>query len=134
MAEPKEDKAPEEVVELQNGTVDEVTQPAVKDFNYWEPKQNWTARRVQRALRKKGYFKGPIDGVFHRPTRDAIQTLLNRATSLDVYVEVGSKMGRDESYGIQEYAAKYGSYDGEINGRLNTEVWEAFALGLERQG
>lgn len=108
------------------------TQPVVKegrDWTWWEPTGD-LAKRVQRALKARGRYAGPIDGVFGVNTRKGIQISLAQSG-----LHAGDRDGtmeRDEAYGIQTYARKFGSYTGPLDGHPREMSWKGFALGLER--
>lgn len=102
--------------------------PPAPTWSYWEPSGD-LAKRVQRALAKKGRYSGAIDGIFGPATRKGVQLTI-RGVGYDGPIDgliAGTGCGL-----IQEYAKKYGSYTGPIDKQLGAASWTGFALGLER--
>lgn len=100
-----------------------------RDWSYWEP-TGALAKRVQRALKARGRYSGPVDGVFGPNTRKGVQETLRH--SGEFVGTIDGVIGRGGSYGIQTYARRFGDYAGPIDGAPRTASWTGFALGLER--
>lgn len=107
-------------------------EPQGRDWSYWEPR-GALCKRVQRGLKKKGRLPASykVDGIAGQLMRKAIQTTIVQS-GVQGGVKVGSAMDRNECYGIQKYAAKFGDYDGPVDGDPREASWTGFALGLER--
>lgn len=109
-----------------------ITKPVTRegaDWSWWEPSGE-LAKRVQRALKARGRYDGPVDGVFGPNTRKGVQISLAQSG-----LHAGDRDGtmeRDEAYGLQEYARRFGSYTGPKDGHPREQSWKGFALGLER--
>lgn len=96
--------------------------------------------RLQRALARKKRYSGKIDGIGGVLTAKGVQETLNiSGRNGGVQVSDGSrptlvdgKLGRNNAWGIQEYARDFGSYKGLQDGDPREGSWAGFALGLER--
>lgn len=99
------------------------------DWSWWEPR-GALAKRVQRALRNRGRYSGRIDGEFGPMTRRGVQISL--AQSSIHAGDIDGTIERDEAFGVQEYAARFGDYRGPKDGAPREQSWVGFALGLER--
>lgn len=105
-----------------------------KDWAYRRP-QGELAKRVVRALQGKGRLPAnyPNDGdpreVFDKAVQQTLYVSGVFRGLRDGVIERGG------SYGIQDYAAKFGDYKklgGIRDGRPEVLSWSCFALGLER--
>ena len=86
-------------------------------------------RRIQAALKKRGRYNGPVDGVPGVNTYKGVQLTIKNVGY------TGPIDGVIEGNGcrlIQEYAKKFGSYTGPVDAKLGVNSWAGFALGLER--
>lgn len=96
--------------------------------------------RVQKALAARGRYDGRIDGEGGEKTAKGIQITLNYSgRNGGVLVPNGTKrspvdglLGRNNAYGVQEYARDFGDYRGAQDGDPRELSWTGFALGLER--
>lgn len=119
-----------------NGTVGFVRASGLPGAPMW-PVGSMMAR-VQRALKARGRYSGPADGVGGPMTARGIQTTLNHSRQNGVrrdqfvQTDVDGILGRNNAYGIQYYAQKHGDYTGPIDGDPRENSWASFALGLER--
>ena len=105
------------------------TAPARTGWSYWEP-TGALARRVQAALKGKGRYAGPLDGVFGEFTRRGVQQTLAFSGEfkglIDGLIQGGGCLG------IQTYAKRFGDYTGPLDAAPRTASWTGLALGLER--
>ncbi|TFD80718.1 N-acetylmuramoyl-L-alanine amidase [Cryobacterium sp. Sr8] len=87
------------------------------------------AKRIQRALAKRGRYAGAIDGVFGVLSYKGIQKTL--AVGAGYTGPIDGAIGIVGARLIQTYAAKFGRYKGTIDGDLGAFSWAGFAAGLE---
>lgn len=96
--------------------------------------------RIQAALKARGRYNGPTDGEGGTYTAKGIQKTLNiSGRNGGVNVPNGTRsspedglLGRNNAWGIQEYARDFGDYKGPQDGDPREQSWIGFALGLER--
>lgn len=88
-----------------------------------------TQARVQAALKARGRYNGPVDGVWGPNTIKGIQTTI-RNVGYDGPID--GVPGSNTCYYVQVYAQKFGDYKGPIDRVLGPNGWNGFALGLER--
>lgn len=102
----------------------------VKTSAVYKLPSHTTQARVQRALTDMHRYSGPADGVFGTKTNEGVQLTIRKVGytgPIDGHVgAVGCRL-------IQEYAKKFGSYKGPVDGVLGENSWIGFALGLERK-
>lgn len=98
------------------------------DWSYWEPTGK-LAERVQQALKARGRYSGPVDGVFGVNTRKGVQLTIK---NVGYAGPIDGIPGRETSYYIQEYARRFGDYKGPVDRAPREMSWQGFALGLER--
>jgi GH25 family lysozyme M1 (1,4-beta-N-acetylmuramidase) len=85
--------------------------------------------RIQRALKARGRYAGPIDGVWGPNTIKGIQTTIK---NVGYTGSVDGIPGPLTCYYVQVYAQKFGGYTGPLDRILGPKSWAGFALGLER--
>ena len=95
------------------------------------------AERLQAALKARKRYKGPVDGDPQFETMKGVQLTLNHAQlngpgPHHIVTAIDGKLGGNNAFGIQRYAAKYGDYKGRIDGDPLANSWDGFILGLER--
>lgn len=85
--------------------------------------------RIQQALKNRGRYSGPVDGVWGPNTIKGIQ-----ATAANVGYDgaIDGAPGSNTCYYVQVYAQRFGDYKGPIDRVLGPNGWAGFALGLER--
>lgn len=109
------------------GTTPAGVKPPKKKYALNPPKAS-VQKRIQVALRRRGRYSGPRNGVFGKNTWRGIQrTVANVGYS----GPQNGVPGEQTALHIQEYAAKFGRYKGPVNGILGPNSWEGFARGLE---
>lgn len=86
--------------------------------------------RIQSALKARGRYNGPVDGVGGTNTAKGIQ--LSIANGGGYSGPIDGALGRESALAVQRYAARWGDYSGPIDGDPLTNSWANFALGLER--
>lgn len=86
--------------------------------------------RIQRALKARGRYAGPTDGIAGPETIKGIQRTITVGTDYDGPID--GELGPNGATYIQEYAARYGDYTGPIDGDPLAASWTGLALGLER--
>lgn len=111
---------------------DAPTAPVVAEghWSYSEPSQALRVR-IQRALGRNKFYRGPANGTFDEKTRKAIQ----------VSVEETGYSGSDDGDIIREpvikaielFAHRFGDYAGTLNQQIDEAVWAAYAVGLEKR-
>lgn len=82
---------------------------------------------IQRSLKARGRYSGPVDGVFGKASYMGIQLTIRNVGY------VGPIDGNIQGTGcrlIQTYARKYGGYTGPVDGILGPNSWAGFARGL----
>lgn len=84
--------------------------------------------RIQVALKKRGRYTGPTDGIFGTNTWKGIQ---RTAANVGYTGPQDGIPGEQTCHFIQVYAAKFGGYKGPINSILGPNGWEGFTRGLE---
>lgn len=92
------------------------------------PNRN-TARRIQKALKYRGRYNGPVDGVFGPNTIRGIQLSIH---NVGYRGKIDGIPGPQTCYYIQKYAQQFGDYRGPVDRVLGDYTWAGFALGLER--
>jgi len=85
-------------------------------------------RRIQIALRKRGRYEGPRNGIFGTNSWKGIQRTV---ANVGYDGPINGIPGERTCHFIQEYARKFGRYTGPINSILGPNSWEGFARGLE---
>ncbi len=85
--------------------------------------------RIQRALKNRGRYNGPVDGVWGVNTIKGIQTTIKNVGYTGA---VDGVPGPATCRYVQEYARRFGDYKGPIDSVLGPNGWAGFALGLER--
>lgn len=88
-----------------------------------------TQLRIQKALKNRGRYSGPLDGVWGPNTIKGIQTTIR---NVGYSGSIDGVPGPSTCYYVQDYAAKFGDYSGPIDKVLGPNSWAGFALGLER--
>ncbi|MGL4744364.1 MAG: cutinase family protein [Dermatophilaceae bacterium] len=88
-----------------------------------------TQQRIQTALKARGRYAGPEDGVWGVNSIKGIQTTV---TNVGYTGPVDGIPGPNTCRYVQVYAKKFGSYLGPVDGILGPNSWAGFALGLER--
>lgn len=86
--------------------------------------------RIQSALKARGRYNGPVDGVGGTNTAKGIQ--LTIANGGGYTGPIDGALGRQSALAVQRYATRWGDYTGPIDGDPLTNSWANFALGLER--
>lgn len=108
------------------------------DWSWAEP-EGELAARVQRAMSARGRYNfedgspRPDDGEFGAYSRMGVQLTLDASDVFNGLIDGIPERGA--SYGVQEYAARFGDYlerGGVIDGAPRVLSWDCFALGLER--
>lgn len=97
-------------------------------YHYYDPTGE-VARRIQAALKRRGRYAGPVDGIFGPATRRGIQITLR---NVGYTGPIDGVIAGNGARLIQVYAQKFGSYRGPIDAKLGPNSWAGFALGLER--
>ena len=87
-------------------------------------------QRIQAALRARGRYSGPIDGVGGTETAKGVQRTILAGGGYAGPID--GKLGRQGALAVQRYGQKWGDYVGPIDGDPRLYSWSAFALGLER--
>jgi len=105
-----------------------VTAPAPTAWAFNPPSRDLQAR-IQRALKARGRYNGPDDGIWGPNTIKGIQI-----TAANVGYTGGADgiPGPNTCYYVQLYAQKFGSYTGPLDKVLGPNGWMGFLLGLER--
>lgn len=85
--------------------------------------------RIQRALGRRGRYKGPANGKFTVDTAKGVQLTIE---NVGYSGAVDGDIRQQGCHYIQVYAQKYGSYAGPVDEELGQYSWLGFALGLER--
>jgi hypothetical protein len=85
--------------------------------------------RIQAALKARGRYTGPVDGVFGPNSIKGVQLTIR---NVGYTGPVDGVLGPVGSRYIQTYAQRFGSYTGPVDGVLGPNSWAGFALGLER--
>lgn len=93
--------------------------------------------RLQQALKDRGRYPGWVDGVGGELTAKGIQETLNISQKNGtgrafVRTPVDGRLGINNAFGVQYYAADFGDYYGPTDGDPLTQSWSNFVLGLER--
>ncbi|MGL5860143.1 MAG: cutinase family protein [Phycicoccus sp.] len=88
-----------------------------------------TQQRIQTALKARGRYAGPEDGVWGVNSIKGIQTTVK---NVGYTGPVDGIPGSNTCRYVQVYAKKFGSYLGPVDGILGPNSWAGFALGLER--
>ena len=107
------------------------SKPAAKPVAKWAFNKPSAAlqKRVQAALKKRGRYSGPVDGVWGANTIKGIQTSIK---GVGYAGAIDGVPGANTCRYVQEYARKFGDYKGPIDSILGPNGWAGFALGLER--
>lgn len=95
----------------------------------FNPPDPGTQARIQRALKARGRYSGPVDGVWGPNTIKGIQ---KTAANVGYSGAIDGVPGPSTCHYVQVYAQRYGSYLGPIDSVLGPNSWAGFALGLER--
>lgn len=85
--------------------------------------------RIQAALKARGRYDGPVDGVWGPNSIKGIQTTIK---NVGYTGPVDGVPGPNTCYYVQVYAQKFGDYNGPVDKVLGPNSWNGFALGLER--
>lgn len=86
-------------------------------------------KRIQAALKKRGRYSGPVDGVWGANTIKGIQTSIK---GVGYTGAVDGVPGERTCRFVQVYAQRFGDYKGPVDSILGPNGWAGFALGLER--
>lgn len=105
------------------------TTPASQTWAF-NPPSAAVQKRIQAALKKRGRYSGPVDGVWGVNSRKGIQATAKLGGGYTGPVD--GIPGRNTCLAIQRYARSWGDYKGPIDGILGPFTWAGFALGLER--
>lgn len=85
--------------------------------------------RIQQALKNRGRYSGPVDGVWGPNTIKGIQTTIK---NVGYDGPIDGVPGKNTCHFVQVYAQRFGDYAGPIDSILGPNSWAGFALGLER--
>lgn len=85
--------------------------------------------QIQKALKARNRYSGPVDGVWGSNSVKGIQTTIR---NVGYTGKVDGIAGPDTCYYVQKYAQKFGDYKGPLDRVLGPNGWAGFALGLER--
>lgn len=113
------------------GSAPAPTPPAPAPSSDWQ----WTVpdtamqARIQRALKARGRYNGPVDGSWGANTIKGIQTTIK---NVGYTGPADGVPGKNTCYYVQVYGQRFGSYAGPVDAKLGPNSWAAFALGLER--
>lgn len=86
--------------------------------------------RIQHALKARGRYDGPVDGVGGPETAKGIQRTITAGGGYSGPID--GALGRNSALSVQRYGQRWGDYVGPIDGDPRLYSWSAFALGLER--
>lgn len=86
--------------------------------------------RIQTALRKRGRYNGPADGVAGPNTIKGVQLSIRNGGGYTGPID--GTLGPAGARAIQVYARDFGGYKGPIDGDPREASWTSFAVGLER--
>lgn len=85
--------------------------------------------RIQRALKARGRYSGPVDGAWGPNSIRGIQTTLRNVGYTGA---IDGVPGPATCEFVQRYAARFGGYRGPIDRKLGPASWTGFAIGLEK--
>lgn len=86
-------------------------------------------KRVQAALKKRGRYSGPVDGVWGVNSIKGVQTTIR---NVGYKGPIDGIPGERTCHFVQVYAQRFGDYKGPVDSILGPNTWAGFALGLER--
>lgn len=92
---------------------------------------------IQKQLAARGRYDGRIDGIGGELTAKGIQITLNHSGkngvgNAFVTTPVDGRLGINNAFGVQYYAADFGDYYGPLDGDPLMQSWKNFDLGLRR--
>lgn len=96
-------------------------------WEWWVP-SGAQQKRIQRALKARRRYFGPVDGAWGRETIKGIQRTIQ---NVGYPGRVDGEPGPLTCEYVQRYAQKFGRYAGPIDKKLGPNTWAGFALGLE---
>ena len=95
-------------------------------WDYGQQHADW--RRIQAALKAKGRYSGPVDGIPGTNTHKGVQLTVRNAGYTG---PIDGVPGRNTCIGVQNYGKRFGGYAGPVDGILGPNSWSAFTRGLE---
>lgn len=111
-----------------NGTFKNGPAPAPSgSWDYNPEAADW--RRIQAALKARGRYSGPVDGIPGVNTHKGVQLTCK---NVGYTGPIDGIPGPNTCHYVQVYAARFGDYTGPIDSVLGPNSWAGFALGLER--
>ena len=96
-------------------------------WDYGQEHADW--RRIQAALKARGRYSGPVDGIPGVNTHKGVQLTCK---NVGYTGPIDGIPGPNTCHYVQVYAARFGDYTGPIDSVLGPNSWAGFALGLER--
>ena len=113
-----------------NGSFNDAPAPAPAPSAEWDFGQQYADKaRIQAALKARGRYDGPVDGVWGPNSIKGIQTT---CANVGYTGPIDGIPGPNTCYYVQVYAQKFGDYTGPVDKVLGPNSWNGFALGLER--
>jgi hypothetical protein len=105
------------------------TPPAGSPAWAFNPPSAALQKRIQQALKNRGRYSGPVDGVWGPNSIKGIQTTIR---NVGYTGPIDGIPGSNTCYYVQVYAKRFGDYSGPVDRVLGPFSWDGFALGLER--